>query len=371
MHDFSVKRISRLKKGNIFMSIPRMELYRLSQYPALAMLGLATLLFTSAAHSEDKPACTPHKIDLGDNRSITGGCTPLKIAFLTAASNNTHLQAGIKAAQDAAKEIGATVDVFDPNWSPTVQYNQAQNVISSGKYNAIVAEMNDGNQACKILTQDAPNAGILVAVANLPLCNRATKEGDELWSPGTLNFVGGSQGRAAFRDWIMAIAEQNPGPQKVAVLTGPDLNANTTNTELALKDVEQKYPNFKVTAIIKADYSVLQGNQKTLPLFQANPDLTIFISNYSDMTRGAVQAARQVSLLDKMKIYDNGGNVWSFQAVDEGLIESTRTLLPYTEMYEAVKALGDAWAGKQTPRFVPLAAYDITQKTASEFKPQY
>ncbi|MEI5677181.1 sugar ABC transporter substrate-binding protein [Mesorhizobium sp. CCNWLW179-1] len=335
---------------------------------------IAGLIVTCAAATSalaQESACKPSKIDLGDGKFIESNCEPLKIAFLTAATNNTHLQAGIKGAQDAAKEIGATLDVFDPNWSPTVQYNQAQNVISSGKYNAIVAEMNDGNQACKILTEDAPKAGVLVAVANLPLCNRASNEGDELWSPGTLNFVGGSQGREAFRSWIMSIAEANPGPQKVAVLTGPDLNANTINTELALKDVQEKYPDFKVGAVVKTDYSVLQGNQKTLPLFQANPDLTIFISNYSDMTRGAVQAARQVGLNRKMKIYDNGGNIWSFQAVREDLIDSTRTLLPYTEMYEAVKALGQAWKGEKTPRFVPLAAYNIDKETVAKYEPQY
>lgn len=339
-------------------------------YGALGSLLIGVAVTTGSAQAQDG-ACKPSQIDLGEGKIINANCEKLKIAFLTAATNNTHLQAGIKGAQDAAKEIGATIDVFDPNWSPTVQYNQAQNVISSGKYNAIVAEMNDGNQACKILTEDAPKAGVLVAVANLPLCNRASKEGDELWSPGTLNFVGGSQGREAFRDWIMSIAAANPGPQKVAVLTGPDLNANTINTELALKDVQEKYPEFKVAAVVKTDYSVLQGNQKTLPLFQANPDLTIFISNYSDMTRGAVQAARQVGLAGKMKIYDNGGNIWSFQAVRDGLIHSTRTLLPYTEMYEAVKALGQAWNGEKTPRFVPLAAYNIDKDSVSKYKPQY
>ena len=102
-----------------------------------------------------------------------GGCEPLRIAFLTAATNNVYLQSGIKGAQDAAAEIGATLDVFDGNWTPATQYNQVQNILSSGNYNAILAEMNDGAQACKILTEDAPAANVLVAVANQPLCNKA------------------------------------------------------------------------------------------------------------------------------------------------------------------------------------------------------
>ncbi|WP_282586965.1 sugar ABC transporter substrate-binding protein [Lichenifustis flavocetrariae] len=339
-------------------------------------LALGTALMTSSLASTTAwadGACKPHTIDLGEGKSMMGGCGPLHIALLMAATNNTHLQSAIKGAKEAAAKIGATLDVFDPNWSASVQYNQAQNVISSGKYNAIVGEMNDGNQACKILTETAREKGVLVAVANEPICDRAAEEGEKLWAPGTLNFVGGSQGRGPFRDWIMDIAKNNPGPQKVAVVTGPDLNANTINTDLALKDVKAKYPDFDVVAVVRTDYTVVQGNSKTLPLFQAHPDLTILISNYSDMTRGAVQAAKQAGALGngKLKIYDSGGNIWAFQAVKAGQIEYTRTLLPYTEMYESVIQLGDAWVGKPVPRTTPLEVHEITKDTIDKFQPQY
>ena len=350
----------------------RRHMRRLSVVALALGTTIAAGSFTSsAARAED--ACKPRKIELGEGQSVMGGCGKLHIALLMAASNNTHLQSAIKGAQDAAAKIGATVDVFDPNWSASVQYNQAQNVISSGKYNAIVAEMNDGNQACKIMTETAREHGVLVAVANEPICNRAADEGDALWAPGTLNFVGGSQGRGPFRDWIMAIAKDNPGPQKVAVVTGPDLNANTINTDLALKDVKAKYPDFDVVAVVRTDYSIVQGNSKTLPLFQAHPDLTILISNYSDMTRGAVAAARAAGVLNngKLKIYDSGGNVWAFNAVKTGQIVSTRTLLPYTEMYESVIQLGDAWAGKPVPHTTPLAVHDVTKANVDELKAQY
>jgi ribose transport system substrate-binding protein len=182
-----------------------------------------------------------------------------------------------------------------------------------------------------------------------------------------------SQGRGPFRDWIMGIAKDNPGKQTVAVVTGPDLNANTINTDLALKDVKAAYPDFNVVAVVRTDYSVVQGNSKTLPLFQAHPDLSILIINYSDMTRGAVQAAKQAGLLGngKLKIYDSGGNTWSFQAVKDGVIQSTRTLLPYTEMYESVISLNDAWRGNPVPRVTPLEVFFIDKNTVDQHKPQY
>jgi ribose transport system substrate-binding protein len=324
---------------------------------------------SGSASAED--ACAPHDIDLGGGVSVKSDCKPLRIAFLSAATNNVYLQAGIKGAQDAAKKYGVTVDMFDANWSPATQFNQAQNAISSGKYQAILAEMNDGNQACAILSKDAPAKNILVAIANDPLCGRAANEGDDLWQPGTLSFIGGSQGKTAFRDWVMAIAAENPGPQKVAVITGPDLAANTINMDSALKDAREKYPDFKVVGVIRTDYSVLQGNSKALPLLQAHPDLTILISNYSDMTRGALQAVKQAGMADKLKVYDYGGNTWAFEALKAGAIGSTRMLTPYTEMYKGVEALANAWQGKPVPRFIPLVTSEVTKANIDQIKPEY
>ena len=316
-------------------------------------------------------ACEPHEIDLGDGKSVTGGCDTLKIAFLSAATNNVYLQAGIRGAEDAAAAVGAEIETFDANWSPATQFNQAQNVLTGGQFNAILAEMNDGNQACKILTEDAPAKNVLVAVVNQPLCNRATKAGDEYWSPGTLNYVGGSQGREAFGEWFMSIAASNPGPQKVAVITGPDLNSNTINTDAAIADVRAAHPDFEIVAVARTDYSVLQGNEKALPLLQANPDLTILISNYSDITRGAIQAVKQAGMSDTLKIYDSGGNQWSFHAVREGWITHTRTLNPYTETYKGVLSLAAAWKGEETPRYVPLEASLITKDNVDKIEPEY
>lgn len=337
---------------------------------ALAMPGLAFPVAGDRALAEDA-GCTPRDIDLGNGISVKGGCGPLKIAFLSAATNNVYLQAGIKGAQDAAAKYGAEVDVFDSNWSPATQFNQAQNAISGGKYNAILGEMNDGNQACEILSKDAPAKNILVAIANEPICGRATNEGDDLWQPGTLTFIGGSQGRTAFRDWMMTIAAENPGPQKVAVITGPDLNANTINTDLAIKDVQAKYPDFKVVGTVRTDYSVLQGNQKTLPLLQANPDLTLLIANYSDMTRGAVQAVQQAGMAGKLKVYDSGGNKWAFQALKAGQIVGTRTITPYTEMYKGVEALALAWKGEKVDRSIPLPSTEVTLANVETVKPEF
>jgi len=335
------------------------------------------ILLSAAAVAAALPAsafaqdCKPHAVDLGEGKSIEAGCEPLSIAFLTMGTNNQYLQSGIKAAEDAAKEFGATIDVFDGGWTPATQFNQIQNILSSGKYNAILAEMADGKQTCSILSEEAPKQGVLVTVANNPLCGKDIQEGEELWTAGTLAYVGGSQGREAYRNWMMWVAEQNPGPQKIALITGPDLISNTVNTDLAVKDVEAKYPDFKVVAYIRTDYSVPQANQKTLPVLLANPDLTMIVSNYSDMTRGAVQAIRQAGKEGTIKVFESGGSAWAFEAIKAGQIESTRTFTPYTEMYLGVKSLADAWKGEPVSRYIELKSDLVTKENVDQIKPEY
>ncbi len=316
-------------------------------------------------------ACAPHEIDIGGGASIAGGCDQLKIAYLSAASNNAYVASAIHGFLDAAKAVGATAEVFDANWNASVQYNQAQNIISSGKFNAIVAQMVDGNQACSILTKDAPANKIIVAVNNQPLCKRAANDGDDLWAPGTLTFVGGTQGHIPTRDWLYSIAEANPGPQKVAVFTGPDLNANTINADLALKDLEAKYPDFNVVATTRTDFTVLQGNQKTRAVIQAHPDLTVLVYVYSDITRGAVEAVRQAGMAGKVRVYDTGGNKWAFQAVEQGDIVSTRTVTPYTEAYKTVEALASAWKGEKVARWISLDSTLVDKSNIAKNKPEY
>lgn len=343
----------------------------LNQYFRSACVGTALLSAgLLAAPVAAETACTPHKIDLGDGQTIDGGCAPLRIAFLSMATNNQYLQAGMTGAQDAAKEIGAEIEIFDGGWDPATQYNQLQNILSAGKFNAILGEMNDGRQTCDILSQ-AYKQGILVVVANNPLCGKDTEEGDALWAPGTLAYVGGSQSRVAYRDWMMWVADRNPGPQKVAVITGPEMISNSVNTDLAIQDVQAKRPDFEVVAIVRTDYSVPSANEKMLPVLQANPDLTLIVSNYSDMTRGAVQAVRQADMDGKVKIEESGGSAWAFEAIRKGMISSTRTFTPYTEMHSAVLAMGDAWSGKPVPRYLALSSDLVTIENVEGVKPEY
>jgi ribose transport system substrate-binding protein len=323
----------------------------------IAGLVLAALVATAAltacgtaqtATSGNGPSAT---VDV-DSQKLTVK-NPLRVAYFAAGSTNSYLAALKKSIEGSIGEIdGASVTSFDGKFDAQTQINQVQNALASKKFNAFIIDPLDGNLMCNPLTKSAPAAGVVVVVIAAPLCGRISKPVQDQYAPGTLAYLGGTDTSAYFEKFFEYMAEQNPGPQKVLVLTGPALFGVTINVDTALKAVQQKYPDFKVVAEAATDYSVLQGQQKTQSMVQANPDATLLFTDYSDITRGAVTALKSAGKLDQIKVYDKGGSSWVVDAMKNGEVVATSGYYPTSNGAAAVDLLKKAFDGQETPRFV-------------------
>ena len=131
------------------------------------------------------------------------------------------------------------------------------------------------------------------------------------------------------------------------------------------------HPDFEVVATQRTDYSTQQGQAKALPMLQAHRDLTILVTNYSDITRGAVSAATQLGIDGRLKIYDAGGNSWAFNAVTQGMITSTLKFSPYQEAENATQALIDAWKGKTVERVSVIPNVLVTKDNLAQVQAEY
>lgn len=296
----------------------------------------------------------------------------LKIAYFSAGTSNAYLQAAIDSAKKKASEMGAAIDVFDGQFDAQTQFNQLQTALTSGKYNAFAVEPNDGNLVCNLLTKEAPKKGVLVSVFNLPICGRATNLGEDTWEPGTVTYVGG-QTLDIYNEWIKSVMDENPDGGTVALISGPDLNANTICFFKAAAAFATN-PKFTIAAQQTTDYTTPKAFQAAQTILQSNPDLDIVMSNYSGMTRGVVEAVgdRDVS------IYDFGGDAWALDNVRSGELTQTVMMLPRQETIEALEALGIVADGKQAPKFVNLTKDDSLPGTPfanannlSQFKGEY
>jgi len=289
--------------------------------------------------------------NLGQPEPSVSSVSEIKVAYFSAGSSNQYLQAAIDEAETFAADQGFSLDVFDGEFDAQVQYDQMQTALTSGKYNAFAVEPNDGNLACNLLTKDAPAAGVMVSIFNLPICGRATNLGDETWEPGTVNYVGG-QTLDVYEAWIEQVKLAYPEGAKIALISGPDLNANS----IAFFKAAEAFADgpWDVVAQQTTDYTTPQAFQAAETIRQANPDLDIIMSNFSGMTRGVLQATTG----SDVAVFDFGGDQWAIDNVTNGELASTIMMLPRLETRYALQGIVDLVEGKETPVFVNLTELD-------------
>jgi len=291
-------------------------------------------------------------VDVGGEKPVIVDTTvPLKLAVFIEIGTNSAVQSTVDGVRTMAAKNGFKFDVFDARFDVARQINQMQTALSNG-YNAWIVVPVEGRQICGMVTEEAPKNNVLVAQATGTACGRSSKEGAELWAPGTLTYVGGNEVPSAFEAVMLKATQYNPGPQKVGILTGPNLHPITMSFDKALEKVTREHPDFKVVAKHRTDYSPPDNQVKTQTMLQANPDLTIIVGAYTNMSKGVVSALEAAGKLGKVKVYEAGGTEWSVEALRKGWIEATTGFYRKTAAETAVRAILDARAGKTVPRVV-------------------
>ncbi len=307
----------------------------------------------------------------------------LKLAFFSVGGNNTYLKAGIKGAQDAAQEYGATIDVFDGAFDGAKQLNQVTQAVSSGKYDGIVVEPNNSQQLCSAIDA-AIAAGLAVGVTNVPACDAAYETAYE----GTTIFVGG-QGPTAYKQWFEEGFASDPAGGEFAVLNGPATHGNTIRAREVLDELLLNNPQWKEVGFDYTDYQASIALTKTSTILQQNPKIKVLFSSYAGHTPGLIAAVKAAGLQDQVKIYDLGGDQTMFAALKKGEIASTMIYLPYEEQYRAVQSVvaklsglpelggvkvGTFWDLTTDPRLEGLPAFveaDRTQDYEAIGLPEY
>lgn len=319
--------------------------------PLLAFV-LITVALAACGGSASGGSGSTRTVDVGNGQKVqVHPNDPLKIALFVEVANNSAVQSTIEGAKKQAKKLGAQIDVFDANLDPAKQANQMQNALLRD-YNAWVVVPVDGQLVCDVVTKQAPQKGILVATPTGAVCGRSANEGEKLWAPGTLDYIGGNETPDAFKAVMEQAIKDNPGPQKVGILTGPSLHPITISMDKAIKEVTREHPEFKVVSKLRTDYSPPDAQQKTQTMIQAHPDLDILVGAYTNMSKGAVPALKAAGLNEKVKVYENGGTVWSVNALKRGDIQATTGFYRRTAAETAVQTIADARKGKKVPHVI-------------------
>ncbi|MEM5387697.1 sugar ABC transporter substrate-binding protein [Paraburkholderia phymatum] len=325
----------------------------LSRSLTLAPLVMQSLTVAVCALLAIEPLSTRAatvNVDVGlEKPVVVDNSKPVKLAVFIETASNSAVQSTIEGAREKAKQYGFAVSVFDAHFDVATQLNQMQNALLAG-YNAWLVVPVEGSQLCDTVAKTAPQANVLVALATGAACGRSSNEGEALWAPGTLTYVGGNETPDAFKAVMMRAINDGREPQRVGVLTGPNLHPITVSFDKALDEVTKENPQFKVVAKYRTDYSPADNLAKTQAMLQAHPDITVIIGAYTNMSKGAVPAIQSAGKTGKIRVYEAGGTKWSVNALSQGSIQATTGFYRRTAAETAVQAILDARAGKKVAR---------------------
>jgi ribose transport system substrate-binding protein len=313
---------------------------------------------------------TPGTVDVGNGKTITVK-KPVNIGIYTSSGSASFGQVEDAVLEKEAKAAGFNITFFDSQFNSALQLKQLQSAVQTKKFNVLGVLPVDGQVICKVLSQDAPAAGLLVLDFDQPLCGKFTEEGENLWQPGTLSYISGYNTKDTLRQWIEAIATANSGSAEVAVVEGVASDGLSTNTNLLVKEAEQKHAGFKVVSTVNTDYSTEQGYQKTQALLQAHPNVKVILCTQSNLTQGVARAVKQAGKTKSVFVADYGGSKDVVALMKEGQVQLTGPTFPASEGKIVIQRLKDVMAGTKVPRFESVPFKVITQDNLSSYTPEY
>lgn len=318
-----------------------------------ALLALAGC----GANAESQSPAGTVAVDVGNGLKVnlkTG--QNLKVAVFIPGVANKYGEEQQKAAKETAAKLGMDMTLFDGAYDANKQLNQMQTALKSGNYDAAVVQALDGAMSCKLLTEDFPEANILTSISGSPLCddgtNPAGKSVDEVWAPGTLNFVGSNSTREYTEGWLAAAAKANPGKQKVLAVLGLAVNPQTRVTETALAKFSKDNPNYTVEKIY-TDFTTTDAFNKTQTYLQGHRDTSLILSLYTpDISQGVIQAVQDAGLPGQINVVDQGFGEFQIEQIEAGNVQLSTLFFPYNGMKVNLESIAAAQRGDAGSRFM-------------------
>jgi galactofuranose transport system substrate-binding protein len=348
---------------------------------ALAVLGTVVILATQASAGERRPAAqslaganpATQKVLAFDKR----GVKPTKryqIAYLTECINNPYCESRLNGLKAAAKKYGFTFKIYDANFNPATQLKLTQDAAAKG-FDGYLFAPAAAAPGCSTWKRYLKPTNKPVVSLDLPMC------GDADYTPGLAATVT-MQRQSYFNQHINNAFSSCKTKCKVAAVggfTGSDLFGDW---ERAIQQGKKKYPNVEVVTDQPGNFDPRVALKVIGDALQANPDISLVVSSWDDMTRGVEQAITAAGKKPgkDVKIYSVGGTKVAMQRLKRGTWNESTVLLPFEESYYAAVALIMALQGKpvngyvseaQLPTVTKLGTIFVTKKNAAKFHPNY
>lgn len=307
----------------------------------------------------------------------TGAPLPKSVAigYLPQCIDNPYCQANLAGMRAAAKKYNFTFKIFDAQFSPSTQLRQVQNAVA-GNFAGYIFAPTAAAPACAMYRQYLKPTGKPVVVYDMPMC------GDPNQTPGVAATV--IMQTQSYYDAVVDAAFASCKGSCIAAAEGGYVGTDLYNYwENALAKAKAKYPNVKLVVDEPANFSPQVAQRVTQDALTAHPDINLIISQWDDMSRGAIQAIKDSgkTLGKNITIFSDGATTDGVNRVKDGELAGTGICLPYQEGYYAGVAMVMALEGHPLNGFINEADLPpitqgpgtiiLTKANAGSFKPSY
>ncbi len=313
--------------------------------------GLAGCTEGTAATEGDSSASSRAAVDIG-----VGKITPApskKIAVMISTTPELSYGAGeAAAATSEAKKLGYEADLYFSNLNPQTELANFQNIANSGKYAGLILHPVN-SQLCTPMKTAALQSDLVVEVVNTPLCDDGSGTGAELWSPGTISYIGGQGMRDGVEMVLDGAAKELSGPQKVGLVLGVQGHYSSVAWEVAWKKFAKSHPDWSLAGTVYTDFSTPNAFGMAQNLLTAHPDLTVVFDSYADIATGVVKAVDARGLRGKVAVYENGGgNAAAVAMVKSGELAGDLPGYPSSMLRTATDDLVAVLKGAKPVRYI-------------------
>jgi ribose transport system substrate-binding protein len=291
----------------------------------------------------------------------------VKIAYLSFAVANTY-DAPMLA---AAKAQNAGVTVFDANNSPTTQYSQLQDAITSGGYQGIITQPIESTNLIPLVKQAISKGIKVVNIDQILGTSLSTFQKQVPGLSGNVTFVPTELGNKFGALVVQACKANNLNPCNVGYLY--DIKASALDVALrsGFDQAIASDPSVKVVAEGQDFFTPAEGLKAVQDMLQSNSSINLIAG--SDQ---GIEGAQQANTSKKVVLVGYGGSAAGIAGVKAGKWFGTVQQTPATEgrlgMEQVVAA---AQSGTNSAAVDPLASLPnggtITKANVSLFHPEW
>ncbi len=299
----------------------------------------------------------------------------LNIAYMSFAVANSYDAPMLAAAKKVAAQSSANVTVFDANNSPQQQFNQMQNVISSGKYDGIITQPILATNLIPLVSQAVKKGIKVVNIDEVLGSNQSTNNPQVPGLSGNVILPPATIGQRLGEQVVAACKSKNFNPCNVGYLY--DIKASTLD-EARRKAFDQAIAgtsSVKVVAEGEDLFTIPGGLKAVQNMLQSRGDLNVIVGSGQGI-RGGVDALKTANKSGQLLFVGYGGSAGALQLVAQGAQfadvyqnPATYGRLGMTALIEALRTGKDS--GAINPEVGLPNGGIVTKQNFAQFKPEW